>query len=107
MVAMIVATLLHVVLCYINFIVFDMGITGLAIASSTKDFVLLAITMLYGYCTPQINEALTPIDSEAFKGWGQYLKVSLPTTVMICSEWWAFEILTIIAGTLGVTQLAS
>ena len=26
---------------------------------------------------------------------------------MICSEWWAFEILLILAGVLGVTELAS
>ena len=70
MLAMIIATVLHVVLCYINFFVFDMGITGLAIASTIKDFVLLATTMIYGYCSSQVNRALTPIDSEAFKGWG-------------------------------------
>jgi len=46
-------------------------------------------------------------DIESFRGWGEYLKVSLPSTVMICAEWWAFEILTLISGTLGVPEQAS
>ena len=44
---------------------------------------------------------------EAFRGWDQYLAVSIPVTIMICSEWWAFEALTIMAGILGVVELAS
>ena len=40
------------------------------------------------------------------RGWGEYLGVSVPATVMICSEWWAFEILTVMAGILGVVELA-
>jgi len=50
---------------------------------------------------------MQPYDCEAFRGWGEYLQVSLPATAMICAEWWAFEALTIMAGILGVTELAS
>jgi hypothetical protein len=48
MVAMIAATILHFVLCLINFKVLDMGITGLALASFLKDVVLFGTTALYG-----------------------------------------------------------
>ena len=44
---------------------------------------------------------------ETFRGWGDYLKISLPATLMICSEWWAYEILTLMSGILGVLPLAS
>ena len=40
-------------------------------------------------------------------GWGEYLCISIPATVMICAEWWAFEIIELLAGILGVTELAS
>ena len=50
---------------------------------------------------------MQPIDIEAFRGWRPYLQISLPATLMICKEWWAFEILTVLAGVLGVTELAS
>ena len=35
------------------------------------------------------------------------MKLSIPSTVMMCAEWWAFEILSILAGILGVVELAS
>ena len=46
-------------------------------------------------------------DISSFYGWGEYLGVSLPATIMCCAEWWAVEILVGIAGTMGVPQQAS
>ena len=102
LIAMIVATFVHVLLCFLFVKGLDMDIVGLAIASSIKDAVLLSTVMVYGCCSTKINIALVPISKDAFSGWSEYLKISLPSTIMICSEWWAFEILTILAGTLGV-----
>ena len=107
MVAMFVATALHIFLCYLFVHVFDWGIEGLAIASSAKELCLILIVMIYGYCDPDINRALAPLDKECFWGWSEYLEVSLPDAAMVCSEWWAFEFLTIMAGTIGVAELAS
>ena len=51
MIAMIVATGLHVALCFLFVSYFDFGIRGLAYASSIKDFVLLVTVMIYGNCS--------------------------------------------------------
>ena len=107
MIAMIVATFVHILLCFLFIHGLEMDIIGLAIASSIKDAVLLCTVMVYGCCSSKINIALVPINMDALRGWREYLKVSLPSTIMICSEWWAFEILTVLAGTLGVAELAS
>ncbi|GAX79083.1 hypothetical protein CEUSTIGMA_g6523.t1 [Chlamydomonas eustigma] len=34
----------------------------------------------------------------SFSGWGQYLKVALPSLAMICAVWWVFEAVILIAG---------
>ena len=36
-----------------------------------------------------------------------YLKVCLPSTAMLCSEWWAFEVVIFMGGIIGVMDLAS
>jgi Na+-driven multidrug efflux pump len=46
-------------------------------------------------------------DSDTFRGWCEYLEVALPATAMICAEFWFFELLVIIAGTLSVPIQAS
>lgn len=47
------------------------------------------------------------LNRESLSGWCEYLKVSLPSTVMICAELWGFQVLTVIAGTIGVAEQAS
>ena len=38
--------------------------------------------------------------SYAFKDWFLFLKFSIPGTLMMCAEWWAFETLALVAGTM-------
>ena len=107
MVFMFIATALHIVLCLVFVVWFDYGIIGLGLAMTIKDGVLMSLTMMYGSCSSQVRHILAPFDSEALRGWGQYLSISLPATAMICAEWWALEVLAILAGILGVVELAS
>lgn len=39
--------------------------------------------------------------------WGAYLRIGLPSTVQLCSEWWFWEICAIIVGYLGKESLAA
>ena len=107
MVFMIIATLLHIFLCLVFVIWLDMGIIGLGLAMSTKDGVLILMTIIYSNCSSDVRHILAPFDGEMLKGWGEYLSLSIPATAMLCAEWWAFELLTILAGILGVIELAS
>ena len=38
---------------------------------------------------------------------GLYLKIGIPGMLMLCCEWWIFELLAIFTGLLGVEQLAA
>lgn len=40
-------------------------------------------------------------------GWCEYLKLAVPSTLMQCFEWWAFELIAIFAGILSVNDLAA
>ena len=37
--------------------------------------------------------------------WYEFISLGLPGTVMLCSEWWAFEFLTIMATFLGTAAV--
>ena len=102
MIAMFGATLVHLTFCFFFVVYLDLGIRGLAYASSVKDFVLILSVMIYGNCSEKIRPLLLTPDWDSFRGWGEYLKVSLPSTVMICAQWWAFEVIIVISGTMGV-----
>ena len=107
MVAMFVAIFIHIFLCYLFVNVLEMDIIGLAYAQSIQCGLLALSVAIYCNCSEKISKSLAPLSRESFNGWKQYLQISLPNTIMICSEWWAFEVLTILAGVIGVTELAS
>ena len=46
-------------------------------------------------------------DSSCYRGIFHYLKIGVPGMLMVCLEWWAFEILAIFSGLIGVKELAS
>ena len=104
MVAMIVATALYLRLCFLFVDYFDMSIKGLMLADLVKNGGLLLSVMIYGNCSDQVRPAVFLPNLESFRGWGEYRNYSLPSTIMICAEWWAFEVLVIMAGNLGLAE---
>ena len=44
---------------------------------------------------------------ESFSGWDEYFKLSVPATVMLCAEWWSFEIMVFLSGKMGVNEQAA
>lgn len=43
---------------------------------------------------------------ECFSGWGTYLRIALPSSIMVCMEWWVVEVVIILAGLLPEPSLS-
>ena len=85
-----------------------MGVRGIAIATSISQFTSWLLLTIYQHtCLSKIKKALFFPGVEIWRRWNQYLKISLPNSVMVCASWWAFEILTILAGLIGVSEQAA
>ena len=83
-----------------------MGIQGLGLATSITNFNLLTLTMVYCNCSSQIRPTLGRMSLASLRGWQEYLSIALPSTIIICSEWWAFEVLTVISGIISIEAQA-
>lgn len=44
---------------------------------------------------------------DSLRGWAQFLKLGVAGYLMIAFEWWAFEITTLVTGSIGQIQLAA
>ena len=69
MVCMMIATIIHIPLCYGLVFGLDLGVEGIAIATSVKDGALLLSVLIYMRCSEPISSTLATIDREAFHGW--------------------------------------
>ncbi len=83
------------------------GILGTGIASGLTNFFALIIVLIFTYCTDDIKEAVFLPDRRSYVGLSEYLKIGIPQTIMACSEWWAYELQTILTGYLGVKAQAT
>ena len=65
---------------------------------------MFLFTTIYAHCIPAIRKTLTCPNKDTFLNWGAYLHISLPATVMLLAEGWAFNILGVLAGLISVTD---
>lgn len=81
---------------------------GSAIAQVCGHFGFLCSTICYGFWHIKKNkETWSPWSMECLQGWGLYLTLAFPGMLMVCLEWWCFEIGTILSGTLDTFELGA
>jgi len=71
------------------------------------NFIILMITVIYMISIKPLRESLQWPNKDSFANWGEYLRISLPNMVMLVAEGWAFNILGVFAGLVGVIDMAS
>ena len=54
-----------------------------------------------------IKQSFFWFKKETFEDLGEYIKIGIPSCVMLCLEWWSFEVLALIAGYIDVMTIAA
>lgn len=107
MLAQIGASLLHLFWCWLFVTKCQLEVFGLGVAMVITNMSMLFMTEVYSCCVPRIKESIFCPDKHTCNGWAEYLRLGIPATIMLCAEFWAFEILIFLAGVLGVEQIAA
>ena len=88
---------LHFLWCYLFIIVLDMDTLGAGISMLISQTLNAVISSLYISIYKPIPDSVFWINKKCFKDLWSYMKITLPSTFLICAEWWSFEILAIFA----------
>jgi MATE family multidrug resistance protein len=107
MLATIVGTLLHAYWLNLFIIEKGYGIEGLPYANTTTNLILFTTVTVISHVVPRLRESLFCPTIESFRDWGEYFSIAVPVTIMLCAEWWAFEIFNIASGYLSVNTQAA
>jgi MATE family multidrug resistance protein len=80
----------------------DLGLNGTAYALIVTNITnYLAINVYISSCK-DLKESWFMPDWSTLRGINEYLKLGIPSTAMICLEWWSFEVMILIAGYISV-----
>jgi len=112
-IATIIALLLAPVTNWLLIYRWALGLDGAAFATVVVEFIMAAILVIFTVhietrraATGDPKCTWPGLSKEAWRGWGMYLHHALPSVVMICAEWWSFEMLIVMSGWLPNAQTA-
>ncbi|KAM6552812.1 hypothetical protein CsatB_013574 [Cannabis sativa] len=98
-------TLLHLFICW--FMVFKSGLgnRGAAMANAISYWINALSLVLYVRISPLCKHTWTGFSMEAFHGIPKFLKLSIPSAVMLTLEIWSFEMMVLLSGFLPNPKL--
>lgn len=102
-------TILHFAWCHLFIAKLGMREVGAAIATNITYIInmIVADVWIRMLANSEYEGMVFFYDMTIFKDICNYLKIGVSGMLMLCFEWWAFELLAIFTGLLGVEQLAA
>uniref|UniRef100_A0ACD5XIN9 Uncharacterized protein n=1 Tax=Avena sativa TaxID=4498 RepID=A0ACD5XIN9_AVESA len=87
-------------LCWFMVYKAGMGNAGAALSVSICDWVEVTVLGLYINFSSSCEKTRAPPSWEAFSGIGSFMRLAVPSALMICLEWWSYELLVLLSGIL-------
>ncbi|KAG2657904.1 protein DETOXIFICATION 16-like isoform X2 [Panicum virgatum] len=97
--------LCHPAVCWALVRGLGLGRDGAALANAISYLANLSFLALYVRLSPSCRATWTGFSAEAFRGVPDFLKLAVPSAVMVCMEWWSFELLVLLSGLLPNPKL--
>ncbi|CAK7344213.1 unnamed protein product [Dovyalis caffra] len=95
----------HIPLCWVLIYKWELGNTGAALAISASYWLNAILLALYMLFSSSCEETRSLYWNEIFSSINKFFRFALPSAVMVCLEWWTFELLILLAGLLPDPKL--
>ncbi|XP_057965449.1 protein DETOXIFICATION 14-like isoform X2 [Malania oleifera] len=88
----------HVLLCWALVFKFDLGNVGAALANGVSCWLNVIGLGLYMKYSSACEKSRVPFSKDVFLSIGEFFRLAIPSAVMVCLEWWSFELLILLSG---------
>uniref|UniRef100_A0A672I7E7 Solute carrier family 47 member 3 n=1 Tax=Salarias fasciatus TaxID=181472 RepID=A0A672I7E7_SALFA len=102
-----IGNLLNAVINYILLYVLNMGVAGSALANTLSQFVLATVLFVYIVSRGLHKNTWGGWSSDCLQEWGSFVKLALPSMLMLCLEWWIFEAGGFLSGLISEVELGA
>ncbi|KAB1204207.1 MATE efflux family protein 7 [Morella rubra] len=100
-----VTTICHIFICWILVFKSGLGNKGAALANAISYWINALSLILYVRISPSCKKTWNGFSKEAFHGIPDFLKLSIPSSVMLSLEIWSFEMMVLLSGLLPNPKL--
>uniref|UniRef100_A0A673J9R6 Multidrug and toxin extrusion protein n=1 Tax=Sinocyclocheilus rhinocerous TaxID=307959 RepID=A0A673J9R6_9TELE len=103
----VVANLLNALINYIFLFVLDMGVPGSAAANTISQYSLAIILFIYIRCTGLHKDTWPGWSMDCLQEWDSFIHLAIPSMLMMCAEWWTYEIGGLLSGLISEVELGA
>ncbi|MCD9560754.1 hypothetical protein HAX54_019545 [Datura stramonium] len=100
-----VTAFLHVLSCWILVLKTGLGSRGAALANATSYWINVFLLAAYIKISPFFKSTWTGFSIQAFSDIPRYLRLAIPSALMLCLEIWSFEMMVLLSGLLPNPKL--
>ncbi|KAF5182774.1 Detoxification-like protein [Thalictrum thalictroides] len=100
-----ITTLLHILVCWVLVFKIGLGNRGAALANSFSYWINVILLALYVNFSPACKRTWTGFSKEALHDVFNFIKLAVPSAVMVCLEMWSFELMVLLSGLLPNPKL--
>ncbi|KAL6098639.1 slc47a2 [Pungitius sinensis] len=101
------ANTLNAIINYVFLIHLDLGVAGSAAANAISQY-SLAVVLFVHICSRGLYKATWDGWSrDCLQEWGPFLRLAIPSMMMLCLEWWLYEIAGFLAGIVSEVELGA
>ncbi|KAM9733983.1 multidrug and toxin extrusion protein 1 [Menidia menidia] len=102
-----VVNLLNALINYIVLFPLKMGVAGSAVANTISQFSLAGFLYVFIIMKGLHKATWGGWSKECLQDWGSYIRLAIPGMVMMCVEWWTYEIGGFLAGLISEVELGT
>nr|XP_023509383.1 multidrug and toxin extrusion protein 1 isoform X2 [Equus caballus] len=84
-----------------------LGVMGSALANTISQFTLALLLFLYILGRKLHQATWGGWSLECLQDWASFFRLAIPSMLMLCIEWWAYEIGSFLSGILGMVELGA
>ncbi|CAO2822901.1 unnamed protein product [Amaranthus hypochondriacus] len=99
--ASLIGAILHVPIMFFLVCYLDLGIVGVAAATSASNLLSLIALVMQVWLGGLHVPTWTPLSRECLTGWWPLVRLAAPSCVSVCLEWWWYEIMIVLCGLLA------
>ncbi|XP_050376052.1 protein DETOXIFICATION 16-like [Argentina anserina] len=100
-----ITTLLHIPICWLLVFKSGLGGRGAALANSISYWINVLFLVIYIRFSSACAKTWTGLSKEAFQNVLTFLRLAIPSAVMVCLEMWSFELIVLLSGLLPKPEL--
>ncbi|XP_048008550.1 multidrug and toxin extrusion protein 1-like isoform X2 [Megalobrama amblycephala] len=99
--------ILNISINYIFLHLLDLGVAGSAAANAISQYSLAVILYVYIQCMGLHKATWDGWSRDCLQEWGAFIYLALPSMLMLCVDWWTFEIGGFLAGLISEVELGA